>query len=186
VRLMRARGLRVGIGTDSASTSDTQNMFEATRLASYISRIMLAATTDWLAADEVLEMATSGSAGVLGMDDCIGRLAPGYRADIVFLDLSHIGYIPLNDITMQIVNGESGAAVDLVMIDGRMILEHGHLLTIDEAKVRADAERAVARLKESTAGNLAFARSLERYVAAFCLAHARQPADLRRTIQPDY
>ena len=185
VRLMRGRGLRVGIGTDSVSTSDTQNMFEATRLASYISRILSAATTDWLTADEVLEMATSGSAGVLGMDDCIGRLAPGYRADIVFLDLSHIGYIPLNDVTLQIVNGESGAAVDKVMIDGRMVLEHGHLLTVDEAKVRADAERAVARLKAANAGDLAFARSLERYVAAFCIAHAKQPTDIRRTVQAE-
>ena len=182
VRLMRARGLRVGIGTDSASTSDTQNMFEATRLASYLSRILTASPTDWLTVDEVLEMATAGSAGVLGMDDGIGRIAPGCRADIVCLDLSHIGYIPLNDVTLQLVNGESGAAVDKVMIDGRMVLEGGRLLTVDETKVRADAERAVARLREANAGSLAFARSLERYVAAFCVAHARHPTDIHRSV----
>jgi len=185
VRRMRARGLRVGIGTDAANTSDTQNMFEATRLASYLSRILSPATTDWLTVEEVLEMATAGSAGVLGMDDRIGRIAPGYRADIVFLDLSHVGYVPLNDATLQLVNGESGAAVDKVMIDGRMVLEGGRLLTVDEAKVRSDVERAVSRLKQSSTKSLAFARSLERYVAAFCVAHARQPSDICRTVQTE-
>ena len=185
VRRMQRRGLRVGIGTDSVSTSDTQNMFEATRLASYLSRIVSPVTTEWLTVDEVLEMATAGSAGVLGMPDRIGRITPGYRADIVFLDLAHVGYVPLNDVTLQLINGESGAAVDKVMIDGRMVLEGGRLLTVDEAKVRRDVERAVARLKESNAQNLVFARSLERYVAAFCVAHARQPSDICRTVQAE-
>jgi guanine deaminase len=174
VRRMRRRGLHVGIGTDSVSTSDTQNMFEATRLASYLSRVVSVDAEDWLGADEVLAMATAGSPRVLGMDDLIGRLAPGYRADIVFLDLAHIGYVPLGDVIFQIVNGESGAAIDRVMIDGRMVLEGGRLLTVDEARVRREAERTAARLREAAAEGLAFARSVERYVEAFCVAHLRQ------------
>lgn len=175
VRRMRHRGLRVGIGTDSVSTSDTQNMFEATRLASYLSRIISIAPTDWLRADEALEMATVGSAAILGMDDSIGQIAPGYRADILFLDLGHVNYVPLNDIVLQIVNGESGAAIDKVMIDGRMILEHNRMLTVDESKVRADVERAVERLRDVNAQAAAFARSVERYVGSFCIAHLCQP-----------
>jgi hypothetical protein len=61
------------------------------------------------------------------------------------------------------------------MIDGRMNPDGGRLLTVDEAKVRCDAEGAVTSLKEANAQNLAFARSLEWYVAAFCVAHATQP-----------
>jgi cytosine/adenosine deaminase-related metal-dependent hydrolase len=174
VRRMRRRGLGVGIGTDAVSTSDTQNMFEATRLASYLSRVLSVDPEDWLAAHEVLAMATAGSARVLGMDDLIGRLAPGYRADIVFLDLAHIGYVPLGDVVLQIVNGESGAAIDRVMIDGRMVLEGGRLLTVDEARVRQEAERTATRLREAAAEGLALARSVERYVEAFCVAHLRQ------------
>jgi hypothetical protein len=68
------------------------------------------------------------------------------------------------------------------MIDGRMVLDGGRLLTVDERKVRGDAERVVARLKEANAQNLAFARSLEQYVAAFCLAHATQPHAIQRTL----
>jgi hypothetical protein len=71
------------------------------------------------------------------------------------------------------------------VIDGRLVLDGGRLLTVDEAKVRSDAERVVARLKESTARDLAFTRSLESYVAAFCLAHARQPSEMCRTVQAE-
>jgi 5-methylthioadenosine/S-adenosylhomocysteine deaminase len=185
VARMRTSGLRVGIGTDSVSTSDTQNLFEAARLASFLSRIVSPVSAEWLGVEDVLEMASTGSAGVLGMANITGRLAPGFRADLVFLDLSHIGYVPLNDPVLQLVNGESGAAVDKVMIDGRMVMDGRRLLTVNEEKVRDQAERSAARLKGATAEKLAFARSLERYVAAFCVAHAQQPWGAHRSILLD-
>ncbi len=190
VRAMIENGLRVGIGTDATNTSDTQNMFEALRIASYISRIQTPEYKQWLTIEEVLTMATTGSAGVLGFGDSIGRIVPGYRADIVFLDLSHINYVPLNNAAMQIVNAESGGAVDSVMIDGRMVLEDGRMTTIDEKKLRADVEEAVSRLNEANAQNHAFARSIENYVGAFCVAHSRADfhvhrlADTREDEQP--
>ncbi len=180
VRLMLEQGLRVGLGTDSTNTSDTQNLFEAMRLASYISRIQTAAPEEWLSVDEVLGMATTGSAGVLGMADSIGRIAPDYRADIVFLDLAHINYVPLNEPSVQVVNTENGAAVDSVMIDGRLVLERGRLLTVDEAKVRAEVERAVARLNAANADSLRAARPLGDLVRAFCAGHARTPYHVQR------
>ncbi|HEY7649047.1 MAG TPA: amidohydrolase [Methylomirabilota bacterium] len=179
VRAMLGGGLRVGIGTDSATSSDTQNMFEATRLASYLSRVQTADYQQWLTAPEVLGLATVGSAGVLGLGDQIGRLTPGYKADIVFLDLTHIGYVPLNDALVQIVNGESGAAVDSVMIDGRLVLERGRLTTVDEAGVRARAEAANSRLRALNAESFSALRGLERFVGAFCVGLAREPVAVR-------
>jgi cytosine/adenosine deaminase-related metal-dependent hydrolase len=178
VRQMLEGGLRVGVGTDSASSSDTQNMFEATRLASYLSRIQTPDFSRWLTVDEALTMATAGSAGVLGMPEQIGRLAPGFKADIVLLDLANVNYVPLNDVMLQLVNGESGSAVDRVMIDGRLVLDRGRLLTVDEARVRSHAEAATARLRAANAETLAFARSLEGFVGAFCLGLARAPGGI--------
>jgi len=172
---MQAQGILVGIGTDAASTSDTQNMFEATRLAAYLSRIQSPDPANWVTASTALAMATTGSARVLGMPDSIGRIAPGFRADIVFLDLCHIGYVPLNNALLQVVNGESGAAVDSAMVDGRLILKSGRIVGVDEAHVRTQAEQVTARLREASAEQLAFTRSLEQYVGAFCLAHAKDP-----------
>ena len=180
-RMMLDRGLTVGIGTDSAASSDAQNMFEATRLAAYLSRVRTPDYTRWISVEEALHMATAGSAAVLGMADHIGRLAPGYKADIVFLDLAHVTYVPLNDVAVQLVMGESGAAVDSVMIGGRLILERGRLTTVDEAKLRARAEEAVGRLRLANAGALAAARALEPFVGAFCVGLASQPYDLHES-----
>jgi guanine deaminase len=182
VQLMREHGLRVGIGTDAANTSDGQNLFEATRLACYLSRLATPDARNWLTASDVLELATAGSASVLGMGDRIGRIAPGYKADIVFLDLGHINYVPLGDALVQLVNGENGGAVDSVMVDGRMVLEHGRLLTVDERALRRDAERAVSRLATASAESRAFARSLEAIVGAFCLGQARAPHPIHRAL----
>ncbi|HYE89989.1 MAG TPA: amidohydrolase, partial [Terriglobales bacterium] len=182
VRLMLDAGVTVGIGTDSPASSDTQNMFESLRWAAYLSR---AASTDyrrWVGADEAFTMATEGSAAVLGMHDLIGRLAPGYRADLVLLDLSRPDFVPLNDALLQLVFSEAGGAVDSVMIDGRLVLDRGRIVTVDEAKVRASAEAAAARLREANAGAAAAARALEPFVGAFCLALAREPYPVTRVL----
>ena len=62
-----AGGVTVGVGTDGSSSSDNQNMFEATRLAAYVSRVFDRAPEDWIGSAEALRMATEGSAAVLGM-----------------------------------------------------------------------------------------------------------------------
>jgi cytosine/adenosine deaminase-related metal-dependent hydrolase len=184
-RMMLEHGLRVGVGTDSASSSDTQNMFEALRWASYLSRIATPDYTRWLTAEEAFTMATAGSAGVLGMDGQIGRLAAGLRADIVFLDLTRPDYVPLNDVLLQLAFSESGASVDSVMVDGRLVLDRGRLLTVDEEKVRAAAEAAAARLREANSAAIAAARALESYAGAFCVGLAREPYRVSRMLTPD-
>ncbi|NIR61041.1 MAG: amidohydrolase family protein, partial [Gammaproteobacteria bacterium] len=73
----------------------------------------------WLGSADALTLATAGGARLLGFGDRLGRLAPGCHADIVFLDLGHLNFVPLNDPANQIVNGEDGGAVDSVMIGGR-------------------------------------------------------------------
>jgi len=168
VRAMRQAGVRIGLGTDSASSSDTQNMFEAMRLCAYLSRVQTFDYREWITAEEAFRLATEGSADVLGMAR-IGRLAPGFKADVVFLDLSRTGWVPLNDALLQLVNGESGAAVDSVMVGGRLVLEHGRLLTVDEAKVRAEAERTAERLRTVNAESYALARAMADHVGAFCV-----------------
>lgn len=180
VRLMLRHGVNVAVGTDSSNTSDTQNMFEATRLAAYLSRLQQVDYREWLGVEEAFAMATEGGARLLGFEGQIGRLAAGYRADIVFLDLGHINYVPCNNPLLQLVNTENGAAVDSVMIDGRMVLERGVMRTVDEARLRADVEAAVARLNEANAENMALARSMEDVVGAFCVGQARTALPFQR------
>lgn len=185
IRLMLDAGVRVGVGTDSPSSSDTQNMFEAMRWASYLSRLATPDYERWISADEAFTMATQGSADVLGMGGQIGRLAPGFRADIVLLDLARPDFVPLNDALLQLVFSEAGGAVDTVMIDGRVVLDRGRLVTVDEPKVRAAAEAAATRLREANAGLAASARALAPFVGAFCVGLAREPYPIARVFPPE-
>jgi 5-methylthioadenosine/S-adenosylhomocysteine deaminase len=148
VRRMRERGLNVGVGTDGASSADNLNMFEATRLASFVSRVIDDDPERWIATREALAMATIGSARALGFDD-VGRIVSGYRADIVFLDTGHVNYLPVNDAVNQIVHAEDATAVRSVMIDGRLVVDEGRVTTVDVARLAAQAGAAVERLRES-------------------------------------
>ena len=180
VRPMLERGINVGVATDAANSSDQINMFEAARLAALISRVQSPDFDSWLGPDDVLRMATSGSAKAMGFDGLIGEIAPGYKADIVFLDLGHINYVPCHDVISQIVFTENGAAVDSVMIGGVMVLDHGSLTTIDEKKLRRDASAAARRLFTDNSAMRFFATQLQPLVGEFCHALACQPYHVHR------
>jgi guanine deaminase len=182
VREMRDRNLNVGIGTDGAHCSDNQNVFEAMRLASFVSRIRGHDTTKWLGADEALTAATAGGARTLGLGDTIGRIAAGAKADIVFLDLHHVNYIPLHDPVHQVVHTEDGTGVDSVMIGGRLVVDRGRLTTLDTSRLAAQAEAAAERLCRANAETRRFADSLTGAVGTFCGALGETPYHLQRHI----
>jgi guanine deaminase len=169
VRRMLNNGIAVGVGTDASNTSDGQNMFEATRLASYLSRIDGFATDEWLSAGEAFHLATEGSAKVLGFDT-IGKLAIGYEADIVLLRLDSPHFVPLRAPLLQMVFAENGASVQTVMIGGRIVFDDGVLLTLDEKVLRREAEEAASRLDRTNAGTYASAATVARLVGIFCAA----------------
>jgi guanine deaminase len=169
---MRERALNVGVGTDGASSADNLNMFEATRLASFVSRVIDDDPERWIATREALAMATIGSARALGFDD-IGKLAPGYRADIVFLDARHVNYLPINDAVNQIVHAEDATAVRSVMIDGRLVLDEGRMTTVDVARLASQADDALERLRASRDSARALVDELAPVVRQICGAHGR-------------
>lgn len=180
-RALLGAGVRLGIGTDASNTSDGQNMFEALRLASYLSRINSYQFDQWLTAEEVLSAAGEGSAGILGFER-IGRLEKGYKADIVFLDLGHINYVPLRNASLQLAFAENGAAVKSVMIDGKFVLRDDRLLTLDEARLRRLAEEAAARLDSANAAAKDAAVNPGRLVGHFCMAHACSEFHVNRSL----
>jgi 5-methylthioadenosine/S-adenosylhomocysteine deaminase len=180
LRPMLDHGINVGIATDAANCSDQLNMFESTRLAALISRVNTADFRHWLGADEVLQMATVGSARTMGFGGVIGEIATGYKADIVFLDLGHINYVPCHDLVSQIVFTENGAAVDSVMIAGRMVLDRGRLTTIDEEQLRRDACRAAERLWAANAPMRLLAKQLHGIVGQFCHNLVCEPYHVHR------
>jgi guanine deaminase len=168
VRSMLERGLRVALGSDGANTSDTQNLFEAARLAIGLSRVISADESRWLVGADALHMATEAGAAVLGWAGRLGRIEPGREADLVLLDLTRPEYVPLRDPLRQMMHGETGAAVDRVLVGGRLVVDQGRVLTVDEAALRRQAQQAADRLDAANAEGRHLAAVLRPAVSAFC------------------
>lgn len=180
VRGMPDAKVSVGIATDGATSSDNLNMFEAMRLASFVSRAHGLPHEQWLTSREVFRLATRGSATAAGLGDLCGQLAPGFKADIVFLDAGHINYLPLNDALNQVVNCEDGAAVEHVMIGGKMVVRNRKLQTLDLGKLRQRIEDTSRRILADTGALKATADRLSPEVAAFCRTLIREPHPFNR------
>jgi len=183
VRSMLDCGLNVGLGTDSRSCSDNLNMFEAMRLASFASRIQGPDYRQWLTTEEALRLATVNSAKLLGFEGRLGLIAPGYKADIVFLDLANLNYVPLNSAINQVVNAEDATGVDSVMIGGRMVLDRGRLTTIDTQRIAEGAQAAMDRLWQVNGAALELALRLEDVVGTFCVGLAQSPWHVQRYVR---
>ena len=175
VKLMLEKNLNVGIGTDGASCCDNQNMYESLRVAAYGSNAKGPDNAQWLASEEILEAATAGSARALGFGDKLGRIAKGYKADLVFIDLNHINWIPCNDPTNQLVHTEDGTGVHSVMVGGRMVVENRKPVGVDLQALAKKAEAARQRLGEINAPNRILFSKLEGLINAFCPGLAKTP-----------
>lgn len=170
-------GVNVAIGTDAGITSDGLNMFEAIRLAAFVSRVQDLSTERWISAAEAFKAGTLIGAKALGFGDRIGRIAVSCKADLVLLDLTRPGFVPLGNALNQTVYVEDGTSVALVMIDGKVVYEHGRFLTIDYPALVARVRRAAEDLAERTKGMQALADRLEPIVRQYCegLAHRTLP-----------
>jgi guanine deaminase len=177
---MRDRGVSFGIGTDGCASSDNQNMFEAMRLAAFVSRVQGPDPRDWLTAAQVFEAATVGGARALGMEKSIGQLAPGFKADMVMLDLTSINYVPLNQPLLNVVFCEDATGIDRVMIGGRILVEGGKVLGADMGKLAAEAAQAIAQLDQANAGARELVHALEPVVLDYCVGLAREPYRVQR------
>jgi len=180
IRQMLQTGVRVGIGTDAVTCSDNLNMFEAMRLASLVSNVRGPDYQLWLSTPEVLGAATEGSATLLGFAGALGRIEVGYFADIVCLDAEHINYTPLNNIVNQLVHTEDGAAVEKVLVGGRVVVDGGEILTIDRRALKRRAEAAAERLRQSNAAQRKLAERLEPIVGTFCRGIASRSLPIHR------
>jgi 5-methylthioadenosine/S-adenosylhomocysteine deaminase len=182
MRAMLERRVNVGIGTDGANCSDNLNMYEAMRLASFASKAQRPDAERWVTTEEVALAATEGSARALGFEGRLGRLAPGHLADVVFLDLGHPNWIPLNDPTNQLVHTEDGAAVRHVMVGGRMIVENRRVTTVDVAALAREAEAARQRLARVNAPGRALYERLAPIVGRYCPGLAHTPYHITRYV----
>lgn len=137
----RAAGLNLALGTDTVPPDLIREMHMATTLAKVADNDPLAAS-----AASVYEAATLGGARALGRDD-LGRLAVGAKADISIFNLHalHIGVV--DDPIKALVHYASGADTEMVIVDGRTVVEHGRVIGVAEAALLAEGHHAWTHYK---------------------------------------
>ena len=119
---LREAGVRLGLGCDNCSGSDVQNVFQAMKLFCLFCAVSEPEPGPALA-HEVIRHATLGNARTAGLADRLGAIKPGYKADMVLIDLHDTAYLPYNSAARQLVYTESGRGVETVIIDGRSMSE---------------------------------------------------------------
>jgi cytosine/adenosine deaminase-related metal-dependent hydrolase len=180
-RPMLDRGITVGLATDGANSSDALNMLLAIRLASYLSRAFAGPRERWLGAAEAVRLATQGGADLLGLSRG-GRIEQGALADLTFLDLGHIDFVPLTDPINQIVTCADSGCVTDVMVNGRFVLRGGKIASIDTADLRERVRAAAEQLRIKVADAKVLAGRLEPHVVAFAQSLFEEPLPIERLL----
>lgn len=138
VRRLLDAGVNVALGSDGLSTSDTPRMFSVMSCAGLIHNISSPDTYYWLTAEEVLHAATMGGAYSVLLEDEIGSLEPGKRADLVVLNMKTANFTPLNDVRNHLVYCENGSSVETVIVNGEIMVDDGKLTRVDEAALHEE------------------------------------------------
>ncbi|MBI4507749.1 MAG: amidohydrolase [Chloroflexi bacterium] len=185
IREMLDHGVAVGLGTDGSLSSDNQDMFEAMRFGALVSKVRFGHQQErWVGAREAWEMATTGSARLLGLAGDIGAIAPGRLADLVLLRANAVFLRPLNHALNALVYAETGADVATVMVGGRIVMDGGRVLGVDEGRILAAAQEAAERLRAQNAAAWALCERLAPYVREACRAAVAQPYPVNRYAGP--
>lgn len=148
VKKMLQKKVKVGLGTDGPASNNNLDLWEEMRLAAILHK---GTEKDPICvpAEEALKMATKNGMEILGWKDS-GVIKEGYKADIIILDLNKPHFYPRHNLISHLVYSASSADVDTVIVDGKVLMEKRELKTLDEERIKFEAEkRAFDLIKRS-------------------------------------
>ena len=127
-------GITVGLGTDGAGSTNTLDMFEEMRVCNLLQKVRTF-TPDSITAYDALKMATINGAKILGIDDMVGTLEVGKKADIIIVDMDKAHLKPINSIYSNLVYATNGQDVVTTIVDGNILMEDRKIAFVDENKI---------------------------------------------------
>ena len=142
---LRKNGINIGLGTDGIGSTTTMDMFEEMKTAAYLQKVNTMEPSS-ISAYDILKMATIEGAKVLGLENEIGTLEPGKKADMIFIKTDKLHMCPANDVCANLVYSSNGADVESVMIDGKVIMQNRKMLNLDEKQVMRQVKKIAKRL----------------------------------------
>ncbi|MFN3983241.1 MAG: amidohydrolase [Caldilinea sp.] len=147
IRPLQSVGVAIGLGSDGAASNNTLDIWESLRLMALLQKFT-ANDPEVMPLHAALDIAFAGSAAAIGMTGELGRLTPGYLADIALIDLRSAHNQPLHNVAAALVYSLQAADVRTVIVDGRIVMQDRKLRTLDRAEVIAQVNRSMARLAQ--------------------------------------
>lgn len=144
-RDLRDAGARVGLGVDGAASNEAGSLLEEVRHAVLFARAVGGPTA--LTVRDALELATIGGARVLGREDEIGSIEVGKLADLALWGLDGLGHADVADPVAALVLG-APPPLDLLLVNGRPVVEHDRVVTVDTDAVARECARVHRTLLE--------------------------------------
>jgi 5-methylthioadenosine/S-adenosylhomocysteine deaminase len=144
VSQMRARGISVSLGADGAACNNRLDMFEEMRLAATLQAVRQVPGS--LTARDVLTMATREGARALGLEDELGSVEPGKRADLIVVERDRPHIAPDRDPWSTLAYAARGTDVRLTMVDGEVLVQEFALVNLDPLAITSEARYAAAEL----------------------------------------
>lgn len=132
-------GVTVGIGTDGPASNNTLDMLESMKFASLLQKVHYMDPTI-LPAQQTLEMVTINGAKALGLEETVGTLEKGKKADITLIDFRSPHLAPMHDPYANIVYSAHGSDVETVIVNGEILMEGRRVKTLDEEEVIQKAQ----------------------------------------------
>lgn len=132
----RQAGVNVTFGCDGSASNDSQDLLEAIKIGSILHNPTDLDYRHWITPREAVRMAGWGGAKGLGLQDQMGSLAVGQKADLVLYDLTQLSLLPRTDPIGLLVLGRPTQVVDSVWVNGKQVATAGQVSTIDVAGLR--------------------------------------------------
>ena len=143
-------GVPVGLGTDGAASNNSLDMLETMKICALLHKAHRWDATV-LNAQKTLDLATVDGARALGLQDQIGSIEVGKKADIIALDMHAPNLNPIHGketVVSDLVYSASPANVDTTIVDGRVLMTNRHLSTIDLEQIRQNASKIAEGLAQ--------------------------------------
>ncbi len=140
-------GAHVSLGADGAPCNNNLDIFREMRTAALIQKARLLSPTV-MPAEKVFELATLGGARAMGLENEIGSLEAGKKADVVLVDMDKLHTTPSRhvDIVSQLVYAANADDVVTTIVDGKILMEDRKLLTLDAREIKKNCNRLIGRL----------------------------------------
>ncbi len=140
------RGLVVGIGTDSPASNATMDFFDEMRVGLILQRAV-SGDDGFLTAERFIRMATLDGARAIGLEEAVGTIEPGKKADLISVDLSHSHQVPIQDPYAALLHTTNQDSVLMTMVDGRILFDDHSWETLDRDAIFSAAEPTRVKLQ---------------------------------------